>query len=187
MSSDLLEAVRCKDSLDDMAYYLDYEDADVNFRDANGITALMEAAMNLDIVRMRFLLHRGARIDMQDNKKRTALNHVYADYQGDNEGALFLAIDFLLAECADPTHNYEDGDTLLNWAASNRYARIIRHILSIHTYTENELWDALELVRGVRDIESLLEDKMEAYVDIADNTVDIADNPTESQIILIRS
>ncbi len=169
MSSDLLEAVRCKDSLEDMAYYLDHEDADINFQDTNGITALMEAAMNLDVARMRFLLRRGARVDLQDNKGKRALNHVYADYQGDDEGALFLAIELLLTECADPTHNYEEGDTLLNWAASNKYERIVRHTLSIHTYTEDALWEALELVRGVRDIESLLEEKMETYVDIADN------------------
>ena len=158
MSRDLLDAVRDQDSLVDIAYFLDYDGANINYQDENGYTALMEAAMYLDIVRMRFLLGRQASVDIVDNENKTALNHVCANYDKKSEDSLYYAIELLLISGANPKHNSGTIEPLLNWAASNNYIKIAAHTLAAHDYTEDELWTALFQARhaGHQDMEELL-------------------------------
>lgn len=107
------------------------EGADVNFRDEEGRTALIEATLNLDIPMMTYLLETAeANVDTEDNFGQTALNHIYEEYTGNNETDLLPAIDLLLRYGADPNHCSQSGDTFLQWAAYNGYMSIAQRLLA---------------------------------------------------------
>ena len=168
MSQDLLEAVRNQDRLIDIAYFLDYESADINYKDEHGITALMEAVINLDVVSTKFLLGRQALVDLVDKENKTALNHACESYNGRNEGPFLSVIALLLESGANPNHDYGNGEPLLDWTASNDHIEIAIHILNVHDYTIDELWVALQLAESP-DMKQLLDDKIETIVSATEN------------------
>ena len=129
MSLVLLQAVRQNVSSDEVALLLD-EGADVDFQDDQGMTALHEATLNWNVPTMRLLLNRGAAVNAVDHRGLAALNHVYKEYDGDDETGLLQIINLLLDHQAEPNHRDGDGDTVIEWAAFNGHRRIVERLLT---------------------------------------------------------
>lgn len=143
MSEVLLQAIRDKHHPDEISQLI-AEGADVNYQDKNGITALMEASLALNLPMMIKLLevHR-AKIDKEDVNKQTALNHAYVKYLGD-EATLFPIIDLLLTKSADPNHPDQNNNTLLQWAAFHGHINIARRALTAGVDPNSAYNDAFE-------------------------------------------
>ena len=143
MSEVLLQAIRDRHSIEEIESLL-VEGAEIGFQNDEGMTALHEATLNLDIPMMRFLLVRGAQVGQVDTLGRSALNHVFAEYQGDYENDLLPAINVLLEFHAAPNHAANDGDTLIQWAAFNGYTGIVTRLLAAGVSPLDAMDDALE-------------------------------------------
>lgn len=143
MSEPLLQAVR--NNLLDSAQEILEEGASVDYRDENGMTALMEATLNLNLDMMTLLLDTyHATIDLEDDRGQTALNHVYMEYVGNNQADLLPIIDCLLIHGAAPDHGDSAGGTLLQWAAFNGFIHIANLLLARGVNPNSAINDALE-------------------------------------------
>jgi ankyrin repeat protein len=132
MSQVLLQAA--ESGLYDDVVELINEGADVNYQnpdlETEGYTALMEATLNLDVRMMTYLLQQGAEVNREDHNGMTAINHLYAEYIGNDEADLLPALELLHAFHADLDHtNFATQDTLIQWAAFNGHINIVMYLL----------------------------------------------------------
>jgi ankyrin repeat protein len=141
MSEELLLAVRQQRDLVEIVYLLDEEEANINYQNEDGISALHEATLNLDINTMTLLLQRGATVDLVDNLGQTALNHLHAEYYDNDETDLLPAIHLLLHFNANKNHANHAGDTLLKWAVFNGYVQITACLLMAGARLTEDLFD----------------------------------------------
>lgn len=155
MSEPLLQAVR--NNLLDSAQEILEEGASINYRDENGMTALMEATLNLNLDMMTLLLDTyHATVDLEDELAQTALNHAYIEYVGSNEDDLLPIIDCLLIHGAAPDHTDHAGGTLLQWAAFNGFIHIANLLLARGVNPNSAINDARE--GGNPDMITLLQE-----------------------------
>ena len=141
MSEVLLQAVRLN-QLEEVRQLIE-EGADVNYRNAQGITALMIASKNLSIPMMTQLLEEhGAKIDIEDTRAQTALNHIYIECTNDNENEVLSAINLLLKYDADAKHLDASHNTLLQWAALKGFCKIGKRMLEAGCDPNSALLDA---------------------------------------------
>ncbi|MCX7091217.1 MAG: ankyrin repeat domain-containing protein [Legionellales bacterium] len=133
MSEELVVTVRNRGSIAEVTALLAEPGLNIDYQDANGMTALMEATLNLDIPMMTLLLTQQPKptVDLEDLRGNTALNHVYIECEIDNEAALLPAINLLIANDVDVNHTSESDDTLIEWAAYNGHLDIVRRLLAV--------------------------------------------------------
>lgn len=161
MSEVLLQAVRA--NLIDEVPQLITEGANVNYRNADGMTALMEATLNLNIPMMTLLLDvYHADVHLEDNQGQTALNHVYLEHLDAEENILPI-INLLLTYHANPSHMDATRGTLLQWAAFNGHCQIARRMLEAGCEAETAIEDAYE--GGDQEMIDLLENAIQPFMD----------------------
>lgn len=133
MSEELLVTVCHSRSTAEVAALLAEQGLNIDYQNADGITALMAATLNLDIPIMALLLAQTPRptVDLEDARRNTALNHVYLECVLNDEDALLPIINLLLDNGADANHTSEIDDTLLEWAAYNGHVAIVRRLLAV--------------------------------------------------------
>ena len=125
MSEVLLAAVRDND-FEEVVLRLE-AGANVNYQNNEGLSALHEAVLNLNIEMITYLLDRGAQIDQEDEGGLTPLNHSYDEYNHDNEAPLLPIINVLLNAGANPDH--APNGTLVCWAAFNGFQGIVNRLI----------------------------------------------------------
>lgn len=174
-SEELLLAVRNREPNENLRFHL-YDGANINYQDSKGISALMEAAVNLDVRTMRFLVSAGATVSLKDSEHKTALHHIYLDNTDHSEEELFSSLEFLLDYTADPNQDCEGNDSLLNWAAKKGYTRIMNLIFTVYDYSraQDKLWTALTLAEdeSKQSTIMLLNDKLDKLGSLCTDSYD---------------
>ena len=127
---------------------------------------MIEATLNLDVPMMRYLLEHDAEVDLEDRLGMTAINHLYAEYVGNNEANLMPALVLLHEFHADLEHLSHAEDSLIQWAAFNGYINIVAYLLDKGIDPNNAIDDAREGRNP--DVIALLEQA------IQDRTMDIS-------------
>lgn len=145
MSELLLQAIRDKHSPDEISQLI-AEGADVNYQNDDGMTALMEATLDLNLPMMtRLLVEHHAEVDREDSEGQTALNHVYLEYVAGVEAPLLPIINLLLTHQANPNHTDRHGATLFQWAVFNGYINIADRLLREGVDPASAIDDAYEV------------------------------------------
>ena len=161
MSEELLLAVRQQRDRLEIEHLLDEEEANINYQNEDGISALHEATLNLNIDVMTLLLQRGAIVDLEDNFQRSALNCL-EEYSGNSETDLLPAINLLLLFDANPDHANNAGDTLLKWAVFNGYVQITVCLLAADVLVTDDL---------IEEVQNGYETNMDDFDDVLDNAL----------------
>lgn len=132
--------------------------ADVNLKDTNGITPLMEATSSSNVVVTRELIALGADVNARDHKGFTPLHHT----TGSNSGKI---VQLLLAHKADKDAQSDQGETALMRAARLNSSEMVKALLEQSCNRELKNKDgqtALDLATEARHIaiQSLLTSKL---------------------------
>ena len=132
MPEALLQAIKNQCHIEAMQLIAD--GANINYqnpnRKTNGYTPLIQAALNIDINMMLFLLENQAEVDKEDHEGMTALDHVYTNYY-DKEEYILPVIELLHQHNANLMHENPNGmgETVFQWAAYNGHKAIVEFLL----------------------------------------------------------
>lgn len=144
MSQELLITIRNRGSIAEITALLVEEDTDIDFQDDSGMSPLMEAVLNPDMDTLELLWAHNPQptIDLEDQRGNTALNHIYLEYDGEDEDMLIESLNFLLARGANANHNSETEDTFIEWAAYNGHVNIVTRLLEVQATVGSAIEDA---------------------------------------------
>ena len=104
---------------------------DVNTKDEHGETALHVAVQHGNLEMIRFLLEKGAKVNIKDAEKRTPLLMIH-DSLGDDDGAsLKEIVRLLVSRGADINVRNEDNETFLMSAAEDDNVEGVKFLLEL--------------------------------------------------------